>query len=205
MASRNTIRQYDVNAYYHIYNRGVEKRKIFVDDEDYTVFLAMLKRYLDSEEHKDRSGRIYNRIEGLELVAFCLMPNHFHLFVHQIDDPRAFTKLLHSVCTAYTSYFNRKYKRVGHLFQDRFKASRVTNEDYFMHITRYIHLNPGKPVGYQWSSLEYYLGNKSADWLHPDKVLSSFSSPQDYLKFVRDYIGYKKQLEEIKYSLADGH
>ncbi|HSX37004.1 MAG TPA: transposase [Patescibacteria group bacterium] len=203
MASRNTVRQFDTQAYYHIYNRGVEKRTIFADEEDYAVFLAMLKRHLSEGVHKDKSGRPYQQYRDIELLAFCLMKNHYHLFIYQNNDAQAFSKLLRSVGTAYTAYFNRKYKRVGHLFQERFKASRITTDGYLQHISRYIHLNPSKPLGYEWSSLPYYLGQRHTDWVRPARIVEMFSGPDDYRAFVKDYADQKQMLDEIKHELAN--
>lgn len=108
MPSRNIVKLYDVNTYYHIYNRGIEKRKIFLDGEDYAVFLNLLKRYLDKEPVKDSKGREYFWLANdLQVVAFCLMPNHFHILLYQIEKD-AMTKLLRAVCTSYTTYFNKK-------------------------------------------------------------------------------------------------
>jgi len=203
VASKNTTRQFDVDSYYHIYNRGVEKRDIFIDDEDRVVFLSMLKRHLSPEIYKDSSGRPYTQYPEIELLAFCLMNNHYHLLIFQKDDPQAFSKFLRSIGTAYTGYFNRKYKRVGHLFQERFKASKISNDVYLQHISRYIHLNPSQPFDYKWSSLAYYLEQKSADWLHPERLLEGFHSPKEYEQFIQDYTANKKILDELKSELAD--
>src|ERR1043166_5683188 len=125
MASRNLEKIYLEESVYHIYNRGINKRRIFLEDVDYAVFLNLLKRYLDKEPTKDRKGREYEWLHNrIELLAFCLMPNHFHLLLYQ-KDPEAMTRLLRGVCTSYTGYFNKKYKRMGPLFQDRFKASLI--------------------------------------------------------------------------------
>lgn len=203
MASRNTIRDHMTESYYHVYNRGVNKRKIFLEDKDYMVFLNLLKRYLGRQVSKDRYGREYeNYFAHLELLAFCLMPNHFHLLIYQDDDPEAVTGLLRSICTAYTRYFNQKYKRVGHLFQDRFKASRIENDSYLEHISRYIHLNPHQPETYAWSSLPYYLIQKQADWVRPDRIKELFEN-DNYLLFVQDYKAHKTMLDEIKHELAN--
>lgn len=201
MPARNIVKQYVPHAYYHLYNRGVEKRKIFLDQDDFSVFLALLRRHLDAEPHKDKSGREYVRYD-IELLAFCLMPNHFHLFIHQGEDPEALTKLMRSVATAYTMYFNRKYSRVGHLFQERFKASWITNDAYLQHISRYIHLNPSDYKRYEWSSLPYYLGKRKAEWVRPERILGTFDSVRDYLEFVEDYEGQKSILDELKHELA---
>lgn len=202
MPSRNIVKEFSPEAYYHVYNRGVEKRIIFLDEEDYRVFLNLLKRYLSKTPTKDSSGREYEWLyPEMELLAYCLMPNHFHLFVYQ-HDTDAVTRLMRGVGTSYTMYFNRKYKRVGTLYQDRFKATHITNDSYLQHISRYIHLNPREYLTWEYSSLPFYLGKKQADWVRPERVLEIFKG-SDYLEFVKDYIGHKEILEELKYDLAD--
>src|SRR3972149_4852723 len=167
MPSPNLEKIYLAESFYHIYNRGVNKQPIFLDSKDYAVFLNLLKRYLDSKLTEDKNGREYENLhEKLELVAFCLMPTHFHLFVFQ-HTPEAMTRLLRGVGTSYTGYFNKKYRRSGPLFTDRFKASIINNDAYLIHISRYIHLNPLSFRNYEWSSLPYYLGKKQADWVNP--------------------------------------
>lgn len=202
MPSRNLEKIFIPQAFYHVYNRGVEKRDIFLDDDDYAVFLNLLKRYLSNKPAKDTKGREYEWLyPDLELLAFCLMPNHFHLLLYQ-NNAAAITRLMRGVCTAYTMYFNRKYKRVGTLFQDRFKASHIQDDAYLQHISRYIHLNPQDFENWSYSSLSYYLGNKSASWVRPTKILELFEG-DSYLNFVRDYTEYKRSLDELKHQLAN--
>jgi putative transposase len=202
MPSRNRLKIYVPEGYYHIYNRGVEKRLIFQDDADYQVFLNLLKRYLDGAPHKDASGRQYEWLhDRLELLAYCLLPNHYHLLIY-VHDELAMTRLLRGAITSYTGYFNKKYQRVGPLFQDRYKASHILNDAYLQHISRYIHLNPKDWQQWEYSSLPYYLGHKKAGWLQPQRMLEVFQG-DDYLEFVRDYRDHKQMLEEIKLELAD--
>lgn len=202
MPSKNTAKIYAPNAYYHIYNRGVEKRSIFIDNEDYAVFLNLLKRYLSNEPARDKNGREYPWLhKDLQLLAFCLMPNHFHLLIYQ-QEPNTMTKLLQGVATSYTIYFNKKYKRVGHLFQGRFKASMITTDSYLQHISRYIHLNPKDYLNWEFSSLDYYIGNKNAEWMAP-KLILDIIPRSEYIGFLKDYEDHKQMLDEIKYELAD--
>ncbi|MDZ7744630.1 MAG: transposase [Candidatus Saccharibacteria bacterium] len=202
MASRNSRKIYIENTHYHVYNRGVDKRKIFLDDEDYSVFLNLLKRYLSREPAKDTKGRQYPWLyNDIELLAFCLMPNHFHLLVYQLEE-NALKNLIKNVCGSYTSYFNKKHKRVGPLFQDRFKASMITSDEYLHHISRYIHLNPVAYKEWPYSSLPHYLGYKSVEWIQPTRILELFTDAHDYLKFVEDYKEHKDMLTEIEHSLA---
>lgn len=205
MPSRNRVKQYMENGYYHVYNRGVNKQKIFKDDEDYRVFLNLFKRYLNDAPTKDNKGREYPWLRNdVELLAYCLMPNHFHLLIFQIDR-NAMTKLLRGVCTAYAVYFNKKYSRTGTLFQDVFKASLISNEGYLQHITRYIHLNPTKYLEWEYSSLRYYLSGNSAAWLNPKLVLDVFGSQKSYARFLEDYEDQKRMIEVLKHELADSN
>lgn len=202
MPSRNLEKIYLGESFYHIYNRGVNKRRIFLDDEDFTIFLNLLKRYLNKEPATDKNGREYDWLyKEMELLAFCLMPNHFHLYIFQ-HTPEAMTRLLRGVGTSYAGYFNKKYKRSGHLFQDRFKASMINTNSYLIHVSRYIHLNPDDYRSYKWSSLPYYLGKKHAEWIKPDRILELFEN-DEYSKFVNDYESQKEILDHLKDELAD--
>lgn len=202
MPSRNRVKTYVPQSYYHIYNRGVNKRKIFLDDQDYRVFLNLLKRYLDEEPAKDNKGREYESLHGrIKLLAYCLMPNHFHLLIYQ-ENAEDMTRLLRGVATSYTKYFNKKHKRIGPLFQDAFKASHIVSDEYLQHISRYIHLNPQGYKSWPYSSLDYYLNRKSAGWVEPDMILGLFG-PGEYERFVADYEDHKRALEEIKTELAN--
>ncbi len=113
------------------------------------------------------------------------------------------TNLLQRILTSYSIYFNKKYRRVGPLFQHVYKASRISSEAYLLHISRYIHLNPQQWRSWEFSSLDFYLGNKRAEWLDQKPILDLFKDKKEYLGFVADYEDYKRSLEEIKYELAD--
>lgn len=216
MPVKNRNKIYVADTYYHLYNRGVEKRDVFRDDEDYRVFLNLLKRSLDKEVTQDLRGRdCVNYYGQIELVAYCLMPNHFHLFVYQQDE-KGMTKLLRSVMIPYGMYFNEKYKRVGPVFQDRFKAVMVNDDAQLWHISRYIHLNPidllpgpvpgnkgKKYIDYPYSSLKYYLGEAKADWVMPEKIMDMFDGKADeYQKFLEDWEDYREVLKQGLIELA---
>lgn len=202
MPSRNRIKEYAPESFYHVYNRGLNKRVIFKDAKDYAVFLNLLKRYLSGEPIKDNNGRLYESMHGrVELLAFVLMPNHFHLLLYQ-KDAEAMTKLMHKVTTSYTTYFNKRHKRSGPLFQDRFKASHIYIDEYLQHVSRYIHLNPPGYLQYEYSSLPYYRGLRQADWVRPGRVMELFDG-DDYLRFLKDYQNHKMMLDEIKNLLAN--
>lgn len=204
MPSKNSVKIYAPEGYYHVYNRGVNKQNIFEDEADYTVFLSLLKRYLCEEPARDKYDREYPYYgKDIMLLAFCLMPNHFHLFIYQ-KEANMMTALMRGLLTSYTGYFNKKYKRIGHLFQGVYKASLIKNDSYFEHISRYIHLNPDNYKNYEWSSLPYYLGKKHAEWVRPQRIMENFNNdPTLYEQFLDDYENYEKSLDDINYSLAD--
>lgn len=196
----------------------IEKRDVFRSEDDYRVFLNLLKRSLDSEVTQDLKGRDYANYYGdIELLAYCLMPNHFHLFVYQKSET-GITKLLRSVLTAYGMYFNEKYQRVGPIFQDTYKAVMVVDDSQLWHISRYIHLNPidlktfpgltpGNKakgyLGYPYSSVRYYLGKARADWVRPERILELFEEERlDYKRFLADWEDYRKVLKQGKIELA---
>lgn len=113
------------------------------------------------------------------------MNNHVHLLFYQHEDERALPAILQRIFTTYSMYFNKKYDRVGPLFQSRYLASRIDNDAYLHHISRYIHRNPAKWRSYSYSSLRYYAGEASSDWIKPSLVLALFDhSSQKYLDFV---------------------
>ena len=203
MPSKNRVKFYAPESYYHAYNRGSSKQTIFHYNDDYVVFLNLLKRHLSPEPQRDKKNREYMWLHNdIELLAYCLMPNHFHLLVYQRDE-QALSKLLKQVSMSYVTYYNKKYSRIGPLFQDVYKASLIQNDAYLHHISRYIHLNPKNYMDWKFSSLPSYIGAKQAEWLKPERMLDLFESKQAYLTFVEDYEDYKKQLEDIKSELAN--
>ncbi len=157
MPSKNTLKAYLDNSNYHLYNRGVEKRKIFQDPQDYAVFLSYLKEYLlpkdvnylqsiissPSSHWRDKDKalkllKLNNFSQEITLQAYCLMPNHFHLLVKQ-KSANSIDRFTQSLCTRYSMYFNRKNKRIGPLYQDAYKAVSINNDEQLLHLTRYIH------------------------------------------------------------------
>lgn len=202
MPAKNTVRAYVPDSFYHVYNRGVEGRKIFLDDEDYRVFLNLLKRYLskDPEFGHGRDGVTF--YDEIELNTYCLMPNHFHLLLYVGENPRAIADLMRRICTSYTVYFNKKYKRVGQLLQGRFRASRVHADEYLLHISRYIHLNPREYKQWPYSSIQHYIGNWQAEWVRPARIYELYEWGT-YERFLDDFEDYRKSLEKIENSLAN--
>jgi putative transposase len=198
MPAKNSRKTYLKNGYYHIYNRGVEKRIIFLDQQDYGVFLSYLKEYLLPKDEKElyerlsdsnitsrerdkilKSLRLNNFNQELSLIAYCLMPNHFHFFIKQ-RNPNAIDSFMQSLCTRYSIYFNKKHKRVGHLYQGVYKAALVTSDTQFVYLSKYIHK---QAVPNQPSSYPEYLGTRKTLWINPKEALSSFSKSAPSLTY----------------------
>jgi len=203
MPIKNVTKVQAPDSYYHIYARGANKQKIFLESADYKYFLKLFARYLSKDQAFSKTGEPYpNYHANLELLAYCLMSNHLHLFVYQKEVPYL-EKFMRSLMTSFSRYFNLKYKRTGPLFESRYKAIRLDNDVYLQHITRYIHLNPRLWQTYRYSSLGYYRAGDPPEWLKIKKILDLFKSRQDYMKFVADYEELSDMLSELKYRLAN--
>lgn len=209
MPSKNVIKEYESGAYYHIYNRGVEKRIIFEDEHDYSTFLSLLKLYLTSPSLPGESLKVkrppshhINNFNGnISVIAYCLMPNHFHLMVKQ-SEADGINHFMRSLSTQYVHYFNKKYSRIGCLFQGPYKAVKVVNENQFTYLTKYIHRNPldlpafrespGRLSEYKYSSYGNYLKHFHQAWINPENILTYFSS-------TNPHCSYKNFVEETSF------
>jgi putative transposase len=167
------------------------------------MFLQLLARYLSIEPVQDASGRDYPHLHGkVELLAYCLMGNHFHMLLYQVEEG-AMKTLMQSLMSSYTRYFNKTHKRSGPLFESRYKAAMIYHQNYLEHISRYIHLNRKDWQTYRYSSIHNYLYDREDEWLQPERILELFNSKQEYKEFVSDYVEYKQMLDLVKYELAD--
>lgn len=174
--------------FYHVYNRGTEKRNIFSSRADYDRFLALL--YLCNQTavvHLQLQGRTLKELSGkregeplVAIAAYCLMPNHFHLLVHELQEG-GLSKFMQKVMTGYTMYFNKKNDRNGSLFQGKFKATHVADDRYLRYLVSYVHLNPVKLVEPKWK--ETGITNRTA----AEEYLAQYgpSSYRDYLNETR--------------------
>lgn len=211
MPAKNSRKQYIENGYYHIYNRGVEKRKIFLDQQDYAVFLSYLKEYLlpknTDELYKRLSDpnisckerarivkelRLNNFSHEIILISHTLMPNHFHFVIKQ-KSAGSIDKFMNSLATRYTMYFNKKYKRIGPLYQDVYKAVLIKTNEQLLYLTKYIHnqalASKGDAFQSQPSSYPEFLGVRKTEWIHPEEILSFFSQANpnlSYKSFIED-------------------
>lgn len=206
MPSKNTIRQYEEGGIYHIYNRGINKQDIFLGQKDYAMFLFYLKLYLEEPENiKDIDVQKRNYLErrnfreSIDLLLYCLMPNHFHLTVRQKGE-KDITDFMRCVTLNYSMYFNKRHNRVGPLFQGKYKAILVKNDEYLLHLSRYTHRNPSAKVPnlgeYEYSSYQSYLGLKDVKWLKKDLILDYFENHQnDPLLKTKSYKSFVEDLE----------
>jgi len=173
------------DGYFHIFNRGNGLQDIFLDDDDYNFFLLKLKQNM----YPDASlKRMHPLPEGsYSLLSFCLMPNHFHLLLRQ-NKKYAVCQLLLRVCSSYSKYFNKKYTKVGHVFQDRFKQINIEDDEQLLWVHAYINLNPvidkvNKNAGdYKWSSYNEILG-VSDGFCDKSFILEKLKNPEGIKKF----------------------
>ncbi|MFH0936817.1 MAG: transposase [Candidatus Daviesbacteria bacterium] len=200
---------------YHIFNRGVEKKDIFREYRDYKRFQQTFHYYQyqgPKPKYSSSKHGIYtfapipeNRL--VEIYSYCLMPNHFHFLVKQLKNS-GISIFLSQLSNSYTKYFNTKYKRIGSLLQGTFKSVLVENEPQFLHLSRYIHINPvvsglvKNLDSYPWSSYKEYvqLGNVLCS---TKEVLQLFPTKEEYRKFLKNQIEYGETLELIKHQLLD--
>jgi putative transposase len=209
-----------VDSFYHIYNRGTEKRKIFLGEKDYSRFLVSL--FLCNSKNpvdlKLQGSTLYELLKNergetiVDICAYCLMPNHFHLLLREKTDG-GISKFMQKLQTAYTMYFNKKSERTGALFQGRFKLSIAATDNYLKYLVAYIHLNPVKLIEPEWkeigiknktaaikflkeyrySSYAEFLGTKREE----NKIVNIkalpdyFEKPIDFESTIKDWLEYK--------------
>lgn len=203
------------NEFYHVFNRGVEKRTTFTNRRDYNRFIETMNYYRAKNpparfSYKDRPAIIKGNTVSppiVEIVCFCLMPNHFHMLLKQVANI-GITTFLSKLTNSYTKYFNTKYKRVGPLFQGSFKAVRIESDEQLLHVSRYIHLNPlidyltRDLKTYPYSSYPDFLGLRKG-FCKKDIILDSFKMPYDYEKFVLDQEDYGRTIKRMERAILE--
>jgi len=218
--------EYFTGEYYHIYNRGVEKRNIFLDGADYFRFILGAREFncvapvCNLYRFRDPLVLEVKNIEKkkpiVKFVCYALMPNHFHFIVQQVENG-GISKFMQKLGTGYTKYFNKRYKRNGVLFQGVFKAKHISTDEYLLHLSRYIHLNPlgllrdkwmlkgvkdkdrvyNFLIQYKWHSLPFWLEDRpNLIKLYPAIILNQFSSRLYYKDFLLKWT--EESFERIK-------
>ena len=209
--------------YYYIYNRGVDKRDVFMDEKDYLRFLVSMREFnqtkpIDSlyrlnqtrkqtrQEAEPLRFALANRRGSaslVEIVCYCLNPNHYHFLLKQKKE-KGIEKFMQKLGTGYTMYFNEKYKRSGSLFQGKFKSIQVKTDGYLWKLSCYINGNSeihkiAKAEKYQWSSYQDYLGLRNGSLCNKDTILRDFKNIKEYKKLTDFIIKESKQIKfEIK-------
>ncbi|TSC92710.1 MAG: transposase [Candidatus Berkelbacteria bacterium Licking1014_7] len=191
--------------YYHLYNRGVGKRELFKEKNDFLRFLEKMQ--------------LYSQEFGVEFFCFCLIPNHFHFLVLEKIDG-SISQFMQKLGVSYAMYFNLKYENVGPIFQGRFKAKLIDKEEYLLHLSRYIHQNPAELIAsierkpaefvsfirkYPWSSYLFYLDLRKKTWVNTKFISDYFSRTIErlsYRNFVESPI-LAGEIEKLKPYLID--
>lgn len=190
------------SEYYHLYNRGTEKRIIFCDKKDYQYFLYLMYVCNTTKSIELRKlGKNFDREETLvDTGAYCLMPNHFHLLVREKNEG-GISKYMLKLMTAYSMYFNKKYERTGKLYESVFKSRYAGKDNYLKYLYSYIHLNPAKLIDKNWkenrtkkttdllsyvfeypySSIKEYLA-QNFSIINPTQFPNYFKNPSDHKK-----------------------
>ncbi len=219
---RKTI--FSTGEFYHIYNRGVDKRDIFMDPNDVARFLVCMSVfnttspigsiYEYSREESKFGSRAPKNKKLVNFIAFCLNQNHYHFILEPLVDD-GIQKFMHKLSTGYTNYFNEKYKRSGSLFQGKYKAVHIDSNEYLLHLCVYVNLNykVHKGLNKKWmenlsiSSFNEYIGKTLKSFCTKDIVLEQFNNPKEYKSFCEETLPdilRKKELEkELKYLLVD--
>jgi putative transposase len=208
-------------AYYHVYNRGSLKQILFYDEADYARFLFLLiyfqspvsltqtnryvRSYLERRTFDVKEKYIQDIIEQrfVEVLNFCIMPNHFHLTVKSLTDD-GLSKYMHRVSSAYATYFNKRHNKSGHVLQGAYKAKIILSDEQLMYLSAYIHRNSheldmwkGRSNKYPWSSYQDYDHNRWGSLLETSTVNNTFKSFQDYREYV-ETSGAKEDWEEAE-------
>jgi putative transposase len=206
-------KEFAPGAIVHVYNRGNNKEKIFFDEQDYKAFLSRLGLALGFDEKELQKETMlslpYSRVRitnanknDFKLHAFCLMPNHFHLLIEQINDV-SISKLLLKMCTSYSMYLNKKYKRVGNVFQDAFKSVSIEDDAQLMWTSAYIHMNPVKdeivklPENYKWSSYKDYTEERNLPIVTKNFILGLFGNKDGVKNETLNYFKDKENMSRV--------
>ena len=176
--------------YYHIYNRGARQLAIFREEKNYHYALRLIKKYLHQL--------------NLSMIAYVLMPNHYHFLVQQLGDDNA-GLLPQRVFNSYSKAYNKRYDHSGTLFEGRYKAKHVSSDRYLRHLCRYIHANPVKDglvqdlEGWPYSNYLEWVGLRQGKLVDRQFITEMFSSVATYEEFVRDYLLTRLLPDELDY------
>lgn len=185
---------FEAGQYYHLYNRGVNRQPIFFNEGNWAYFVKQLRQYAQPEH--------------IDIIAYCLMPNHYHLLVY-LKTQALSAKVMQPFGVSYTKAVNKQQERVGPLFQGRFKAAVVDKEGYVLDLSCYIHLNPvrarlvQRPEDWRYSSYQDYVGLRNGTLPNPEVVLAQFPSRQAYAEWVESRIALDAEERRFVHLMLD--
>ena len=201
--------KFTTGEYYHVFNRGSNKREIFLEKYDLERFFLSMQEFNSENpigsiyEHSFNKKKSNRDSELVEFICYCLNPNHYHFLVKQATDD-GIAKFMHRLGTGYTKYFNQKYENSGSLFQGTYKAKHVNNNEYLLHLSAYINLNPeAHQLGSLASKSSWgeYLNSKNEGFCNTEIILSQFKNISEYKKFAKDSLELIKQEKELQKQL----
>jgi len=210
---------------YHIYNRSIARQPIFLIQRDYQRLINLIHYYsflspplrfshfnrLDSNLRQSMYNTLIRQPKRVSIYAFCLMPNHFHFLVSTTYE-KGISQFLSDIQNSYAKYFNTRHERSGALFQSMFKAVRIETDEQFLHVARYIHLNPFTSYvvksfadleTWSWSSLFDYIKSDERGIIDRERLMDSFKTVEKFKKFIFDQADYQRNLDDIKHLLLE--
>lgn len=196
--------------YYHVYNRGTDKRTIFPNKFYFSRFLQSMEEFNTVEPigsiyansfHKKELSNPVAKLKLVNFICFCLNPNHYHFILEQTID-RGIEKFMHKLGAGYTHYFNQKNERNGVLFQGPFKAKHINSNEYLLHLSAYVNLNDrvhqlsNGVAKSSWQ--EYLLDNSRTGFCKKDIILSQFKTIEEYSDFTEDALGIIRARKDMQ-------
>lgn len=211
--------EFAIGEYYHVYNRGVDKRDVFLDGQDYARFLTSIIEF----NRVDPIGSLFEKNlaekrglspqkEGdlvpadplVEVIAYCLNKNHYHLISKQLKDG-GISKFMLKLSSGYSSYFNKKYERSGSLFQGPFKSIHINSNEYLLHLSAYVNCNCevhkiAEAENYKWCSFPDYIGKSNGTLCNKEVILGQFKNLEEYREYAKinaEEMRNKKEMEKL--------
>lgn len=208
---------------YHVLNRAISNTSILTQKNDCQRFIDLVKflKFNPKIKFSRYKRLVLNGTQDIvphqvwnepvvDILALSLMPNHFHLLIRQLKK-NGVQDFMRNLQNSYAKYYNIKSKRVGPLFQSAFKAVDIRTDEQFIHVSRYIHLNPvsSKLIevkeleNYPWTSFQYYMDSDNDELIDTRTILNIFKTNEEYKRFVLDHAGYQKKLQDIKHLVLE--
>ena len=192
--ARKDLLTWQQGMYYHIYNRGAHQMTLFREPRNYLFVISKIREY--------------SRKSNIRVIAYCLMPTHYHFLVRQ-DGVQPAGNLPQSIFNSYVKAYNKSYNHSGTLFEGRFRAKHIQNDSHLFHLCRYIHGNPVKdglvadPADWQWSNYLEWIGEADESFVDHEFIERQFGNVQEYRKFLFQYLKSRNLPEDVMKLLGD--